>query len=164
MTRALLILSVLASLSRAEIIDRIAVTLDNQVITESEILREIRLTGFLNDDPLDLSLEAKRKTADRLIEQKLIRKEIEFGRYVVPPASDVEPMLKQIQTERFHSPEEYREALQKFGISEEDLEAQLLWQATLLHFVDVRFRPGIQISDDEIHKYFDKELPDLEKK
>ena len=40
MTRALLILSVLASLSRAEIIDRIAVTLDNQVITESEILRD----------------------------------------------------------------------------------------------------------------------------
>jgi hypothetical protein len=40
--------------SRADIIDRIAVTLDNQGITESEILLEIRLTAFQNGGPLDL--------------------------------------------------------------------------------------------------------------
>ena len=32
----------------AEIIDRIAVTVDNRVITESEIMRQIRITAFLN--------------------------------------------------------------------------------------------------------------------
>src|SRR2546426_7770802 len=53
MTRALLILSVLASLSRAEIIDRIAVTLDNQVITESEILD--RKSTRLNSSHLVIS-------------------------------------------------------------------------------------------------------------
>ena len=69
---------------RAEVIDRIAVTLDNQIITESEVAREIRLTAFLNGDPLDFSPEARRKAAGRLVEQKLIRREIDLGRYLEP--------------------------------------------------------------------------------
>jgi hypothetical protein len=163
MTRALLIFAFLASFSRGEIIDRIAVTLDNQVITESEVLREIRLTTFQNGDALDFSPQAKRKAADRLVEQKLIRKEIEDGHYSVPSSNEVEPMLKETQIARFENVEEYRRALTKYGISEEDLKAHLLWQATLLRFVDVRFRPAIQISDEEIQKYFNQELPQLEK-
>jgi len=148
----------------AEIIDRIAVTIDNQVITESEILMEIRLTAFLNGDPLDFSADAKRKAADRLIEQKLIRKEIALAHYVEPLVADSEAMLKQIQAQRFHARiEEYQEALQKYGITEEDLKAHLLWQITLLHFVDLRFRPGIQVGEREIHEYFDKRLPELQK-
>src|SRR5262249_49424474 len=58
---------------RAEIIDRVAVVVGNRVITESEILREVRLTAFLNGAPLDFSAASKRKTAERLVEQRLIR-------------------------------------------------------------------------------------------
>jgi hypothetical protein len=163
MTRVFLILGLLAGHSRAEVIDRIAVTLDNQVITESEILREIRLTAFLNGDALDFSADAKRKAADRLVEQKLIRKEIEVGHYVAPAAAEVEPMLKQIQSQRFENLKAYNEAVEKYRVTEDDLKAHLVWQATLLRFIDTRFRPGIQISDIEIHQYFDKELPSLEK-
>jgi len=163
MIRAFLIFGFLASLSRAEVIDRIAVTLDNQVITESEMLREIRLAAFLNGDALDFSADAKRKAADRLVEQKLIRKEIELGHYVAPAPAEVEPMLKQIQSQRFENLKAYREAVEKYGVTEDDLKSHLIWQATLLRFIDVRFRPGIQISDSEIHQYFDKELPSLEK-
>ena len=35
--------------SRAEIIDRVAVTVNNQPITESRIVEEIRATAFLKD-------------------------------------------------------------------------------------------------------------------
>lgn len=148
--------------SRADIIDRVAVTLDNLVITESEILLEIRLTAFQNGGPLDFKPEAKREAAGRLIEQRLIRKEIEVGRYVQPGPADVDPMLRQLEA-RFHSPEEFRQALEKYGIREEDLKAHLLWQLTLLRFIDVRFRPGIQITDQDIQQYFSQKLPELEK-
>jgi hypothetical protein len=151
--RSLILCAGALSGSRAEIIDRIAVALDNQVITQSEIVREIRLTEFLNGDPLDFSPGTKRKAADRLIEQKLIRKEIGLGRYAEPGPDGVLPTLNQIQTERFHAPEEYRQALEKYGITEEDLKTHLLWQLTLLHFIDVRFRTGVQVSDDEVRAY-----------
>jgi len=101
-----LFFGLLIAASRAEIIDRIAVTLDNQVITSSEVTLEIRLTAFLNGDPLDFSPGARQKAAGRLIEQKLIRREIQIGRYTAPSPEEVEPMLKEIQGQRFHSTEE----------------------------------------------------------
>lgn len=150
--------------AHAEVLDRIAVTLDNQVITQSEILREIRLTAFLNDDSLDFSTDSRKKAADRLVEQKLIRKEMEPAHYLEASPAELESMLKEVRVQRFHDAEEYRKALENYGITEQDLEAHLLWQVTFLHFIDLRFRPGIQVTDDEIRKYFDKELPDLQKK
>jgi hypothetical protein len=32
--------------------------------------------------------------------------------------------------------------------------AELLWQRTLLRFIGIRFRPGVQVSDEDIQKYF----------
>jgi parvulin-like peptidyl-prolyl isomerase len=148
---------------QAEIIDRIAVTLDNQVITASEITLEIHLTEFLNGDPLDFTPAARRKAADRLIEQKLVRREMQLGQYTQPSLEEVGPMLQQIQAQRFHGAKEYHQALVKYGISEDELKAHLLWQLSLLRFIDVRFRPGVQVTDDEIRAYFDQHLSELEK-
>src|SRR5262245_9914320 len=64
-----LFLLALSVTCQAEIIDRIAVVVGNGVITESQIIREIRLAAFLDGKPLDFSAESKRKTADRLVEQ-----------------------------------------------------------------------------------------------
>ena len=162
--RALLFFVSLLTGAHAEVIDRIAVRLDNQVITQSEILREIRLTAFLNGDSLDFSTESRKKAADRLIEQKLIRKEMEQLHYVEAAPAEVESMLKEVRAQRFHDAEEYRGTLKNYGIAEQDLKAHLVWQVTFLHFIDLRFRPGIQITGDEIRKYFDKELPELQKR
>src|ERR1700674_4079075 len=93
-----LLLLLLASFAcRAEIIDRIAVVVGKAVITESEILREIRLTAFLNREPLDFSPVAKRKTAERLVEQRLIGNEISASLYALPSAAAAQEMLKQIK-------------------------------------------------------------------
>jgi peptidyl-prolyl cis-trans isomerase SurA len=157
LARLVVILAFLTSSPRAEVIDRIAVTLDNQIITGSEIEREIRLSALLNGVPLDFSVEARRKAADRLVEQTLIRREIELGRYLEPNKDEVAAMLKQIQTQRFPVSQDYRQALEKYGVSEGDLNTHLLWQLTLLRFIDARFRPGVQVSDEEARAYFDKE-------
>lgn len=158
LARLVVLSTLLTSSPKAEVIDRIAVTLDNQIITESEVAREIRLSALLNGDPLDFSPEARRKAAGRLVEQKLIRREIELGRYLEPTKDEVAAMLKQIQTQRFLGSEDYRQALDRCGVSEADLNAHLLWQLTLLRFIDARFRPGVQVSDEEVRAYFDREL------
>ena len=31
-----------------------------------------------------------------------------------------------------------------------------MWQRTLLEFISLRFRPGVQVSDQEIQDYFDR--------
>lgn len=159
-----LLLLFLASLPcRAEIIDRVAVVLGNGVITESEILREIRLTAFLNGTPLDFSAASKRKTADRLVEQRLIAGEAKASSYAAPDAEAIAEMLRQTQ-DSFRSPASYRAELERAGVTEDELKAHLTRQITTLSFIDFRFRPGIRIAEEEIAQYFvSRVLPGLQK-
>lgn len=156
MRRALLrsiCLAVLLAAARAEILDRIAVSIGNRVITESELEDEIRITAFLNGGQPDLRPENKRQTAERMVDQTLVRAEMEASRYQLPTAAEAEAVLREQQA-RFPDAAAYRRALAAYGISEDDLKARLLWQLTLVRFIDVRFRPGIQISAGEIQNYF----------
>src|SRR5436309_13062632 len=83
---------------RAEIIDRVAVVVGNRVITESEILREIRLTAFLNGAALDFSAASRRRTAERLVEQRLIRNEIESSRFPEPAPDAVQQTWQDVRS------------------------------------------------------------------
>ena len=143
-------------LLRAGIIDRIAVSVGNRVITASDLDREIRVTAFLNGATPDFSPAAKRTTAERMVQQKLIQNELESSRYPVPSESEVLPELDQFKKKFFADDAAYQNALANAGITDEDVKAELLWQRTLLLFIDVRFRPGAQVTDADIQDYFDK--------
>src|SRR5262249_6222723 len=111
---ALLCVLLLLCAGRAEIIDRVAVVVGNGVITESEILREVRLTAFLNGAPVDFSAASKRKTAERLVEQRLIRNDMDSSLYPLPNPEDVDQMAKDLQS-RFGSRARYEQELQRAG-------------------------------------------------
>jgi len=149
--------------AHAEIVDRIAVSVGNRVITESDLYREIRLTAFLNGQKPDFSPESKRQTAERLVDQRLMRTELDMSRYLLPTAEESDAALRELKS-RFPDDDAYRRGLAEYGIREDDLTARLTWQLTLVHFIDVRFRAGIQVSDEEVRNYFNERLrPILEK-
>jgi hypothetical protein len=164
MRRSLLITLCAASITAAPaaIIDRIAVSVGNRVITATDLDREIRITAFLNNAKPDFSAANKRKTAERMVDQTLIRSEIEISRYLLPTAGEVDAALKALK-DRYPDEAAYRGALSQHGISEDELRTMLLWQLTLVRFIDARFRPGIQISAEQIQKYFNEHVrPSLE--
>jgi hypothetical protein len=136
---ASLLLAGAACLS-GEIIDRIAVSVGNRVITAGDIEREIRVTALQNGTPPDLSREGKRAAAERMIEQKLVRRELETSRYPTPDPSEAIPILDDFKRRNFKSEEEYRRALQRYGVTEQDLKDEILWQRTMMVFLEVRFR------------------------
>ena len=141
----------------AEIIDRIAISVGNQVITESQVDQEIRITAFLNHEKLDFSIAERKKAAGRLIEQALVKRDLELSRYPMPSPDDAEAALK--DAKRIYASESlYQQMLREYGISEDALKRRLLWQLILLRFVDFRFRPGIQIPEADVKTYYDKEL------
>src|SRR5688500_17450070 len=111
---------VFAAATAGEVIDRIAVTINNGVITESQILRQIRITAFLEGEKPDFSAESKRRTADRLVEQALIRREIETSRYITAPASS--KALYDDLRRRYNDESEYARALKEYGISDEEIQ------------------------------------------
>jgi hypothetical protein len=163
MRRALLMTLCAAALTmgalaaRGAIIDRIAVSVGNRVITETDLDREIRITAFMNDAKPDFSAANKRETAGRMVDQTLVRTEIEVSRYLLPTPGEVDAALKELKN-RYPDEAAYRGALAQYGISEDDLKTMLLWQLTLVRFIDARFRPGIQIGDEDLRKYFNEHL------
>jgi hypothetical protein len=144
-----MVLAVLVLAAAAGVVDRVAVVVGNAVITESEVLDELRLTEFLNSQPLDAGPEQRRAAAERLVDQQLIRKEMEIGHYPEPPAAEAEAMLQTFRQQHFPTSTEFRAALEKYGITEDHLKQHLLWQLTAMRFTDVRFRPGIAGSPEQ---------------
>jgi len=140
----------------ADIIDRIAVSVGNQAITTSDIERETRVTAFLNRTGPDLSPTARRTTADRMVEQRLILRELENSRYPAPGASEVDPILDKFKKDNFAGDEDYRRALAESGLTEQQVRDELVWQRRLLLFLNVRFRPAVQVSGQDIQDYFSK--------
>ena len=147
------LLITLAAWLHGEIIDRVVVSLGTQVITATELETELRVRAFLDKKPLDLSAAAKKEAADRLVEQKLVRKEIELSPY--PVSEQAETTVESVR-KSYGSQEAFEAALRKYGITAEDLSEYLKWENQLLSFIDWRFRRGLQITEPEIRDYFDK--------
>ena len=149
--RFLLCISALSSLlSGAVILDRIAVIAGTHVIKTSDIDRDLRLTEFINREPLHITSAAKREAAERLITQDIIRQEIITGGYRRPPEEEAIALEAQLRRDRFENSEpRFRETLRQYGLTEPELRERLQWQLTVLQFIDQRFRAGVVVTDEE---------------
>jgi hypothetical protein len=137
----------------ADVIDRIAVAVGTRVITTSDLDRQIRVTAFQNGEKPDFSAAQRRAAAEKMIEQKLIQRDLETSRYPVPEAAELVPVIAEFKAKHFKDNAAYERALAEYGITEQDFLDVLLWQRTLLAFIDVRFETGIQVTEKEIAEY-----------
>jgi hypothetical protein len=123
------------------VIDRVAVVVGNAAITETEVLREVRLTEFMNGQALDVGPKERRAAAERLVDQQLIRDEMATGTYPMPTDAETADMLREFRQQRFPSETQFRAALAGYGITEAELKDHLLWQLAAIRFTDLRFQP-----------------------
>jgi hypothetical protein len=157
-----LLLALTSALPGAVVIDRIAVIVGKHAIKLSDITRELRLTQFINHEPLKLSADEMHKAAGRLVDQTLIRDEIARGGYRRPSDADADSLLKHLLHDRFGgSDARLRQTLSTYGLGEDDLREQFLWQLTVLRFIDQRFQPGVQVPDEDVRAYYDQHLADI---
>lgn len=148
-----ILIAMLAS-AHAEILDRIAVTIGRHVISEDDILRDLRIAAFLDQKPVDTGADQKRKAADRLVDQYLLLQEASTSRQVLPTEADARQLLDQVKAQ-YVTETEYRAALARYGITEAQLSQHLLNGIRALRFTDLRFRPEVQLTDDDLHEYYD---------
>lgn len=153
------ILALAALPAGSEIIDRVVATVGDAVITQSELLLQMRVAAFLNGDEVDSGPAARRRAAERLIEQALIRREMELSRYPAPDLTEADAALQSLRKEeRLATDEQYAAALARYRVTEEDLRQQLLWQLTVLRFIEYRFRPALAISEEDLNEYYQKQF------
>jgi parvulin-like peptidyl-prolyl isomerase len=145
--------------ARAVIVDRVAITVGNKVITESEIDQRIRLTAFQNDEKPDFSLAAQRQAASKLIDQKLIEREMDVGRYPRAAPDVGKNLLADYAKSNYKSnPIAMAAALQTYGLTTQDMEEELALQSEILTFLNLRFRPAVLVTDADVLKYFTEQI------
>ena len=139
----------------AEVVDRITVSVGGEIITEQQVLLSLRSAALLNGEPVKETAADKKRAAQKMIELALIRIEMQTSRYPMPSEEQITESLAQVKKQRFGGNEsEYQAELKSKQIHEIDLKDSLRWQLAILSFIDFRFRPGVQITEDEIRDYY----------
>jgi hypothetical protein len=163
MRRVCIVVLLAASAALPVIIDRIAIEVNNQIIKQSDINRDIRVTDFLNSEPLSFGVAAQKQAANRLIDQSFIRHEVRVGDYPTASFQDADAQLSLIKKDKFKSDEVFLKTLRDYGLTVPDLRSTFRWQLTVLRFVDVRFKPAALVTDQDVEQYYKTHLPALRK-
>lgn len=148
----------------AEVIDRVLGAAGTDVVTLSEARRYLETQSVFQNRELDLSRQAFRDAVDQLINQALIRREIEISRFVPPAMAEAEKRLDEWLADPARGAA-IRKRLEAYGINEDDLRKRLLWYITVMRFTDYRFSPGVQVKDEEVEEFYRAEfLPEFRKR
>jgi hypothetical protein len=131
-----------AVLLHAEVIDRLAIAVGKQSITELQLDEELRVTAFLNNQPILRTQEAKRAAADRLIEQLLIEREMGLSRYPGPDDGEFKSYIARVHS-TYGAPSHFRNLLSHYDLSESVFDEHLKRQLAILRFIEYRFRSGV---------------------
>lgn len=133
-------------------IDRIAATVEREVITSSEIdqlviLRVVPRTSGEGEP------DYRRRVLDTVIAQTLRFRDVErFGAADIP-ADAIEARLLEVRR-RFGSDEEFAAALHRTELTIDDLRAILKRQLQVEAYIEERFSPLIFVSLEEIERYY----------
>jgi hypothetical protein len=162
----LFLIATAVHLSRAaDLIDRIVATVNGHVILQSDWDDAVRYQAFIEDRPLDRVTDQDRGRAlDRLIDHELLREQSQ-GEIAPPPPEEVQQRLQEIQKQHDATdPAVWQSLLAQYGIAQKQLESWVTHDLGILHQVEARLRPTVQIPPQTIESYYrDTFLPQLRK-
>ncbi|HEY7306984.1 MAG TPA: hypothetical protein VH601_22855 [Bryobacteraceae bacterium] len=138
-----------AMLLRAGIVDRLAITVGRESITELQLDEELRVTALLNDQPVSRTTDARRAAADRLVEQLLIKREMDLSHYRGTGPGDLAAYLAQVQS-ACGGPDRFWRLLRQYDLSESTLKEHLELQLAISRFVEYRFQSDMQPATSSI--------------
>jgi parvulin-like peptidyl-prolyl isomerase len=149
---AMLMLAGWGQVRAQEVMDRIVVRIENDVILLSELRALSRYQRFVDGKP-----ESDEQILDRLIDQWIVRSEADTARFAHPSDPEIDQSLERLKRS-FGSPEEYEARKKESGQSDAEVRAMIASQLYLSSYLDSRFRPVVQIAPQEVEKFYEETL------
>lgn len=148
---ALLVLVTAASV-RGEVVDRIAATIERDVITLSEVNQLVLLRVFARRADEDADAY-RRRVLDALIAQTLRFRDVErFGSADISPDA-IESRLIAVR-QRFASDDDFARALAESELTLDELRSVLKRELQVEAYIEERFSPLIFVSIEEIERFY----------
>lgn len=150
----------------AVLLDRVVATVNNEVITWSELMNVIALEGktFLEDVPDDVRKdrmkELQRPFLNNLIDMKLQLQEARKMGLSIGD-SELEGAISEIRDKYGMTEEVFMKSLSAEGLTMEDYKARLSDQILLQKVVNFAVKSKIVVTDREIEEYYESHLEDF---
>jgi parvulin-like peptidyl-prolyl isomerase len=163
----LLLFSAFATLAHAaDVIDRVVATVNGHVILQSDWDDAIRFEAFVEGRPLNrLTDQDRGRALDRLIDQELLREQAQGADAPPPPAEEVQQRIQEIKKQHAAmAPSIWQSTLKRYALNPQQVEVWIAHDLSILHQVEARLRPAVQINPQTIESYYrDTFLPQLRK-
>ena len=148
-------------LSAGDMLDRIVAKVNGHIILQSDWDDAARYEAFIDGRPLDKLTNEDRKAAlDRLIDQELLREQMNAADTTHATGEEVARRLQEIRKQypKAESEQGWQQALVNFSLTENELKKRVALQLDLLRLVDAKLRPSVQIDSKSIESYYNQEL------
>ncbi|MGA8103379.1 MAG: hypothetical protein WB869_14560 [Candidatus Acidiferrales bacterium] len=142
----------------ATVVDGIVERIEDDIITESEVRELEAFQKLVNGRAM-----SRDDVIRELTDQWIIRNEAGVNRFRQPSAEAQVHAFEDF-SQRFSSPEEMHARLAEAGLTEAALKRLLGEQLYLSSFLEVKFRPVAQVTEDQIDAYYGGEFTDDLKK
>jgi len=151
---------------QTQVLDRVVAVVNNQAILESDVQNELHLSA-LDPERGRLRALSARRALQMLISRALIQQQIGQGTVPIPePTPDELKARLQSMREQLPACVEancktdagWAHFLEENGLTEAEVDEYLRQRLVLLRFIETRFRQGIQISQEQIAKYYNETL------
>ncbi len=165
-----LILTLAAAAAQSgQIVDRVVTNVNGHVVLQSDWEQEVAFEAFSQGrDPDSFTTEERKAALDRLIDQELLREQVRPSQPA--PSAQVAARLAELRNEirklypNSATEQGWHTTLQRYGLTESDLEKHLGDQIQLMKLVEDRLRPSIQIDQHAVETYYhDQLLPEMKK-
>jgi peptidyl-prolyl cis-trans isomerase SurA len=144
------------------VLDRVVAVVNNRAILASDVNEEM-LLSVLEPRDAERDTESPQAALQRIISRTLIRQQIreEDATSIEPTSEEVQERLTQIRKqlpicvrENCSTDDGWKAFLNHHGLTQARAESYLRGRMEILRFIELRFRQGIRISQQEIDGYY----------
>jgi len=158
----------LSSMGAGQVVDRIVAVVNRQVILESQLEQSAQIQFLLEGKSLDkLTSSDKQVVLDQLIDRALLEQQIVNNSMLDPGPDEVAARLHELRSQisGADKDDQWKTMLSTYGVTERDLEMQVIEQLRVLRFIDLRFRALAHADRTAVATYYqEKFLPELRKR
>jgi peptidyl-prolyl cis-trans isomerase SurA len=148
------------------VLDRVVAVVNNQAILWSDIANEVRFSVLDPETTINTTLSPQ-TAVQELISRTLIQQQVRQEDITAsqPKTDEVQARLKELRTElpacvRMNCATEagWQKFLSTNGLTADQVEAYLGLRLEMIRFIEIRFRQGIRISQQDIESYYRTKL------
>lgn len=136
--------------------DRLLVTVNGQIITESDVRWALALDPDITD--LQFTNENIRSMLERLIDQKLLLQEAEKLPRNEPTEEEITAYINNELIGKFGSNDRFISGMARVGLEQSMLRDIVRKRLEILKYVDFRFRSFIFVKPEDIEEYYRKTI------